>query len=263
MAQGWSPDQYRRFAAERSAPFHDLLDMIAPGPTARLVDLGCGPGELTALAAQRLGATDAVGIDNSPDMLTAAAEHASERVRFVNADISAWSSDGDVDVLIAAASLQWVPDHPAVLARWSRALAPGGQLLVQVPVNAHAPTHTVAAAVAEREPFRSAFGPTGPPPDPVAANVLAPEDYARILFDLGFEHQQVLLRVYPHVLASTHDAVEWVKGTTLTRYARRLPPALYDQYLQTYQQELIATIGDQQPLFFPFSRILIWAQRHA
>lgn len=261
MATAWDPDRYRRFAVERSAPFHDLLDMVRPGPTERVVDLGCGPGELTALAAQRLGAGTVVGVDNSPEMLAAAAEHATERIRFVEADIGTWSSEADVDVLIAAASLQWVPDHPAVLARWTGALAPGGQLLVQVPANAHAPTHTVAAAVAEREPFRSAFGAAGPPPDPVAAHVLPPDAYARLLSDLGFEHQQVLLRVYPHVLPSTDDAVEWVKGTTLTRFQRRLPVALYEEFLRVYRDELLAALGDRRPLFFPFSRILFQAQR--
>lgn len=263
MSRGWSPEQYRRFAKERAAPFHDLLDMVGPGPCRRVVDLGCGPGELTSLAARRLGATDVLGIDNSPEMLATAADFASDRVRFLNADIATWSSAGDIDVLIAAASLQWVPDHQVVLARWVQALAPGGQLLVQVPANAHAATHTVAASVAEREPFRSAFGDAGPPPDPVASNVLSPEAYARVLFDLGFGDQQVLLRVYPHVLGSTRDAVEWVKGTTLTRYARRLPPELYDRFLDAYERELVATIGDQQPLFFPFSRILFWARRTA
>ncbi len=76
MATAWDPDRYRRFVAERSAPFHDLLDMVRSGPTERVADLGCGPGELTALAAQPLGASTVVGVDNSSEMLAAAAEHA-------------------------------------------------------------------------------------------------------------------------------------------------------------------------------------------
>jgi trans-aconitate 2-methyltransferase len=257
----WNADQYRRFAAERSEPFHDLLDMVVEGPTARLVDLGCGPGELTAVAAERLGATDVLGIDNSPDMLRAALASAGDHTRFVDGDIARWTSAGDVDVVIAAASLQWVPDHRAVLERWTAALCPGGQLLVQVPANAHAPTHAVAAAVAEREPYRSAFGDAGPPADPVATNVLSPEAYARILFELGFTEQQVVLRVYPHVLGSVRDAVEWVTGTTLTRYARTLPPELYQRFLVDYERDLTAVLGDPRPLFFPFNRILFRARR--
>jgi trans-aconitate 2-methyltransferase len=261
VAAAWDPEQYGRFANERAEPFHDLLAMLDDGPTNRIVDLGCGSGELTALAANKLAATQVLGIDNDPAMLDAAAQHASEIVRFAHGDIATWSSDHDVDVVIAAASLQWVPDHAAVLERWAAGLASGGQLLVQVPANAHAATHTVATAVAEREPYLSAFGGTKPPPDPVATNVLTPDAYARVLYDLGFTRQRVTLRVYPHVLRSTHDAVEWVKGTTLTRFSRRLPPDMFSRFLQEYETELTAILGEQRPLFFPFSRILLWAQK--
>lgn len=260
-ASAWDPAQYRRFAAERAAPFDDLLAMAGPGPVRRLVDLGCGPGDLTVVAAQRLVAADTLGIDHSPEMLAAAGAHADDRVRFRPGDLGAWTSDGDVDVVLASASLHWVPDHPAVLGRWAQALAPGGRLLVQVPANAGSVPHRLAAEVADRGPFRAAFGPDGPPVDPVAANVLAPEVYARVLHDLGLVEQQVVLRVYPHVLGSVHDAVEWVKGTTLTRFARRLPVDVYEHFLEVYERELLERLGDQRPLFFPFPRILFRAQR--
>lgn len=256
----WDPEQYGRFAAERAQPFHDLMGLIRPARLRRAVDLGCGPGELTALAARRLGVGEMVGVDSSEAMLAAAAAHASGSVSFVHGDIATWTSAGDHDLVLAAASLQWVPDHAAVLQRWTAALAPGGQLAVQVPANAAAATHTVATAVAEREPYRSAFGPAGPPVDPVAANVLEPEDYARLLHDLGYEHQHVRLTVYPHVLPSSSHAVEWVKGTTLTRFRARLPADLYEQLLRDYERELLAVIGAHEPHFFPFRRILLWGR---
>lgn len=262
-ASRWDPDQYRRFAGERAQPFHDLLTMIGLGPVRSAVDLGCGPGELTALAARRLDVTDMVGIDNSTAMLDAASEHASASVRFEHGDIATWTSDGDVDLVIAAASLQWTPDHPTVLARWTRALAPGGLLAVQVPANSHAPTHTVAAAVAAREPHRSVFGPAGPPSDPVAENVLRPDGYARVLHGLGCVDIDVRLQVYPHVLASTRDAVEWVKGTTLTRFSKLMTAEQYARFLVDYERELLEEMGDAEPCFFPFSRILFTARRPA
>ena len=126
--------------------------------------------------------------------------------------------------MLAAASLQWVPDHPTVLARWAAALAPGGQLAVQVPANAWMPSHRVMDELANSPAWRDEFGPDGPPVDPVAVNVLEPEEYARLLFDLGFTEQHVRLQVYAHVLPSTHHVVEWVRGTTLTRFEKRLAP---------------------------------------
>ncbi|MCU0261655.1 MAG: methyltransferase domain-containing protein [Ilumatobacteraceae bacterium] len=258
---GWDPAQYRRFAEQRSEPFHDLLAVLQPARIRRAVDLGCGPGELTALARRTLDIDEIVGIDHDPAMLAAAAEHAGPGVRFEPGDIAAWTAPADHDLVLAAASLQWVPDHAAVLARWTNALAPGGQLAVQVPDNADQPTHTVAAALAEREPYRSAFGSAGPPPDPVRHHVLRPEEYASLLWDLGYVTQTVRLHVYPHVLPSSRHVVEWVRGTTLTRFRRTLPADLYERFLVDYERELLAVLGRREPHFFPFRRILLLARR--
>ena len=260
-ATDWDPEQYRRFADERAQPFHDLLDRVGGRPFDRAVDLGCGPGELTALAAERLSIGRITGVDNSPAMLASASAHASDGVSFEESDIATWTSDGDHDLVLAAASLQWVPDHRNVLARWVAALAPGGRIGVQVPANSHAPTHTVATRVAEREPHRSAFGSSGPPADPVACNVLRPDEYASILHDLGCVDIDVDLHVYPHVLPTTRHVVEWVKGTTLTRFRSVLSAEAYDALLVEYEHELIDEMGDHEPCFFPFSRILFTATR--
>lgn len=194
-------------------------------------------------------------------MLAEAAQHAGSTVRFERGDIADWTSDHDHDLVLAAASLQWVPDHAAALARWTAGLAPGGRLAVQVPANSHAPTHVVASRLATREPHRSAFGSNGPPPDPVAEHVLAPDGYARLLFDLGYTDIDVQLRVYPHVLPTAQDAVEWVKGTMLTRFRSVLPTAAYDAFVDDYERELVAVLGDDRPCFFPFNRILMVARR--
>ncbi len=261
MAVEWNPEQYRRFAAERAQPFHDLLGLIEPGSLRRGVDLGCGPGELTALAARQLGVEVMTGIDNSPAMLAAAAAHEGDGLSFKSGDIAEWTGNADHDLVLAAASLQWVPDHFEILQRWTAALAGGGQLAVQVPANACMPAHTVADEVAHRERFLSEFGPSGPPADPVADNVLEPEQYAQLLYDLGFARQHVRLVVYPHLLASSRAVVQWVKGTTLTRFERRLEPDVYAEFLSEYEQALISVIGEHEPYFFPFRRILLWGRR--
>ena len=256
----WNPEQYRRFASERAQPFHDLLALIEPGSIKRAVDLGCGPGELTALAAQQLGVDEMVGIDNSPAMLDKTVEHASSAVRFEFGDIGEWTSTDDYDLVLAAASLQWVPDHGKVMARWADALRAGGQIAIQVPANADMSSHAVARRVAEREPFLSMFGPDGPPIDPVQAYVLRPEQYAQILYDLGFERQHVRLQIYPHVLPSSRHVVEWVRGTMLTRFEKVLEPDAFEAFVAAYETELLSELGDHEPHFFPFRRILMWAR---
>ena len=259
MTDAWNPDQYHRFREQRRAPFFDLLNLVQPG-VGRVVDLGCGSGELTALLAERTGATDTVGIDRSAAMLTEAQAHERPGLRFEEGDLAKWGDPADpVDLVFANAALQWVPDHAAVLERWAGALRPGGQLAVQVPANVDHPSHRLSAEVATEEPFRSALGGT-PPPDPVL-DVLAPEQYAELLYCLGFVEQHVRLQVYGHVLASTTEVVEWVKGTSLTRFQRLLSPALFDAFVDRYRNRLLDELGSHTPYFYAFKRILFWARR--
>ena len=249
----WDPGQYNRFAAEREQPFWDLAGMLEPVDSPIVVDLGCGDGRLTAALAERLGARDALGLDSSASMLAAASEYAGDGVRFAAGDLAAWQGDG-VDVVFSNAALHWVPDHADVLRRWRDSLAPGGQLAVQVPANADHPSHRVSSELAEEWLGGAA------PADPVARNVLAPEEYATLLDGLGFERQHVRLQVYGHRLPSTSDVVEWVKGTSLTRFKAALPGDEYDRFVAEYRRRLLAELGDRSPYFYPFKRVLLWAR---
>lgn len=257
----WDPDRYQEFQALRARPFWDLARLIdRTTPVVRLVDLGCGSGELTAALAAELDVERALGIDSSPAMLERAIGHRRDRIEFASGDIAAWPGDrpddAPVDLIVANASLQWVADHPAVLARWVGALRPGGQLAVQVPANADHPSHRCSVAVAHTEPFLSAFGGS-PPPDPVAANVLAPERYSELLHDLGVIDPHVRLQVYPQEMPSSRHVVDWVSGTSLTRFFRRLPDDLHRPFVEAFTAELLTEIGDRQPYFYAFKRILM------
>jgi trans-aconitate 2-methyltransferase len=260
MPDAWDPHQYDTFAAARAQPFWDLAALVADGPLGRAVDLGCGTGALTAELVGRRGITAMLGIDSSPAMLAVAAPHATSGLRFAEGDIGSWTSDADHDLVFSNAALQWVPDHVGVVTRWWAALRPGGQLAVQIPANADHPSHRVAQEVAASEPFRSAMGGR-PPADPVAANVLAPEEYAVLLDALGATRQHVRLQVYGHTLARSTEVVEWVKGTSLTRFANVLPAELGEEFLATYTSRLLDVIGDRAPYFYPFKRILFWGRR--
>jgi trans-aconitate 2-methyltransferase len=252
----WDPQQYERFKAQRSQPFWDLVAMIRPGRIERAVDLGCGTGELTSDLAGQLDVGTMLGVDNSPAMLSQAQRFARPGLKFRVGEISDWTSDGDHDLVLANASLQWVPDHESVLARWAAGLRSGGHLAVQVPANGDHASHLASVAVANTEPFLSAMH-GAPPPDPVADNVLAPEAYAELLYSLGFAEPNVRLQVYPHVMPSTAAVVEWTKGTSLTRFFKAMPPELHDPFVHEYRSELIRRVGDHSPYLFAFKRILM------
>ena len=260
MSDAWNPATYNRFATERSQPFHDLLALIQPGGIRSAVDLGCGTGELTRLATRQLEIGAMLGVDNSPQMLAETDHIADPNTRFALGEIAAWTGPPRFDLVLANASLQWVPDHAQVLRRWTAALAPEGQLAVQVPANAQMPSHVVAREVANYPQFAAAFGADGPPPDPVAQNVLEPQEYAELLFGLGFQDQHVRLQVYPHVLDSSRGVVDWVRGTMLTRFQQCLDPETFTEFVSVYEQRLIQVIGDRAPYFFPFRRILLWGR---
>lgn len=254
-SDAWNPEQYGRFHAERTQPFLDLLALVHPRPGMRVVDLGCGTGELTRRLHLHVEARETLGVDRSGAMLEKSAAFVAEGLRFEAGDIAAFRAHGEYDLVFSNAALQWVPDHEALFARLAEALAPEGQLAVQVPANFDEATHVVASRIAAEPPFAAALGT--PPPEPV----LAPDAYARLLWRLGFRAQHVRLQVYGHVLGGREDVVEWVKGTRLTAYAERLEPALYEAFLARYRERLLPQLEDAHPYFFPFKWILLWARR--
>ena len=251
----WDPAQYEQFERERSAPFFDLLDLVEPRPGGRVVDLGCGTGELTRSLHERTGASTTLGIDSSQAMLERSAAHAGDGLTFELGDIGAWTPSEAFDLVFTNAALHWVDDHPALFARLTAALSPGGQLAVQVPANHDHASHLVAERVAGEEPFREALGGYVR-----RSPVLAPEHYAALLHRLGYESQHVRLQVYLHVLPEPAAVVDWVKGTLLTDYKRRLTESAYDEFVARYRKLLLAELPDERPYPFTFKRILLWGR---
>ncbi|HJQ84239.1 MAG TPA: methyltransferase domain-containing protein [Candidatus Binatia bacterium] len=253
----WDPAQYGRFRAERSRPFFDLLALVRPRPGARVVDLGCGTSELTRVLHERLGAAETLGIDSSAAMLEKSAALAAAGLRFERADIADLDAKRRWDVVFSNAALHWLPDHEALFAGLGRALADGGQLAVQMPANFDHVSHRAAAAVAAEAPFAALVGGGSHPAD----HVLSPEAYALLLQRLGFADQHVRLQVYVHRLPARDDVVEWVKGTLLTDYERRLSPDDFREFLARYRARLLAELPDVRPYVYTFKRLLLWAQR--
>ncbi len=251
----WNPAQYERFRSEREQPFHDLVALITRRPAGRVVDLGCGTGLLTAALHRALSATETIGVDSSEAMLERARTLEGDGLTFEHGDISDLEPTLPFDVVFSNAALQWVGDHPSLLARLTEMLVPGGELAVQVPANFDHVSHTLAADIAREEPFASAMHGYSR-----TFSVLPPEEYATLLYRLGFVAQTVRLQVYGHVLESPDAVVEWVRGTLLTDYESRMPEAMYHDFVARYRERLNAALGDQRPYFYPFKRILLWGR---
>ncbi len=252
----WDPSVYERFARERSLPFFDLAGFVRPALEMRVLDLGCGTGALTRVLHERTGARQTLGIDSSAEMLERAAAQCTLGLSFQQADIATFSPERPVDLVLSNAALHWLGDHEALFPRLFAMVAPRGQLAVQVPANDDGVAHRVAAEVAAEEPFARALGGFVR-----RSSVLSPAAYAELLYKVGFRHQHVRLQVYAHVLDDPDQVVEWVRGTLLTAYSERLEAATYEAFLARYRARLAEVLGPTRPVFFPYPRILLWAQR--
>lgn len=153
----WSASQYSRFEAERTRPVRDLVAAIPNAGIQTGIDLGCGPGNSTEVLQQRYPDAQVTGLDNDEDML-AAARKRSPGTTFQWADIGTWSAPSPVDVILANASLQWLPDHATLYPRLLAQLAPGGSLAIQTPDNLQEPAHVLAREVAASAQFSSRIG---------------------------------------------------------------------------------------------------------
>ena len=207
----WDPGQYLRYAEERARPFTELLARVPATAPATVVDLGCGPGTLTALLADRWPAASVLGIDSSPEMVDAARALARPgTLAFRTEDLRGWRPERPVDVLVSNATLQWVPGHLELLPDLVAALAPGGWLAVQVPGNFAAPSHTLLAVLRESPRWRDRVGAGAQR----APGVHAPADYLAVLAGLGCT-VDAWETTYLHVLPGEDAVLDWVRGTAL------------------------------------------------
>ncbi len=251
----WDPDRYEQFKTERSAPFEDLLKLVAVREGLRVIDLGCGTGELTGRLADALPGSDVLGIDSSPQMLESAEGRARPGLRFERQRIE--DVQGEWDLVFSNAALQWVEGHRSLVPRLFGLVRPGGQIVVQVPSNYAHPTHTIRDEVAGEEPFREALGGwTRRWP------VLSIDEYADLLYAYGGTDIIVFEKVYPHVLEDADAVADWMSGTALVPYMERLPAELHDSFMARYRERLRERYPTS-PVFYGFRRTIFAAVRPA
>lgn len=206
---GWDPQQYGRFADHRSRPFFDLVTRIDADPR-KVIDLGCGSGELTATLADRWPNAAVEGVDSSESMLTQAAA-GGFRVDFHRADLASFIPGPSYDVVVSNAAYQWVEGHEPILATIAADLPAGGCLAIQVPGNFDAPSHRIIREVVAEERWASALGRDfALRHDPV----LTPDRYGDLFAAAGLT-VDTWETTYNQVLPGNDPVLEWVKGTAL------------------------------------------------
>jgi trans-aconitate 2-methyltransferase len=252
----WSAKQYTTFEQERTRPVRDLVAAIATTDVRVAVDLGCGPGNSTEVLAERFPNAAVTGLDSSDDMLVNARERL-PALSFELSDIETWNPQQTFDVILANASLQWVPDHATLYPRLLSKLNAGGSLAVQTPDNMEEPSHRLAREVAAQGPWASKIGAVRHPPRHNATF------YYELLQPIA-SSVDVWRTTYHHPLAGGHQAVvEWFKGSALRPYLAPLDDSEKAGFLKHYLQaitEAYPALADGTVLL-PFPRLFVVARR--
>jgi trans-aconitate 2-methyltransferase len=248
-AHTWDAEAYLSFEEERARPFHDLMMRVTIGCPAMVVDLGCGAGNLTERLAQRWPSASVLGIDSSAEMIEAASRSASSRVSFQLADLRDWRPDRPVDVLVSNATLQWVPNHLALLARLVEEVGSGGQIAIQVPGNFDQPSHRVLHELAAEPRFvEHTRGVVGP-------SAYGPEVYLAEFARLGCS-VDAWETTYLHVLSGPDPVLRWISGTGARPILAALPAALRTEFERQYAEALRRAYPEQRiGTVLPFRRV--------
>lgn len=258
----WDPSQYLHFADERSRPFYELTGRIGATAPGYVVDLGCGPGQLTASLAVRWPQAELLGIDSSAEMIATAQQAdygeaaRSGRLSFALGDVNDWQPARAPDVIISNAVLQWVPNHRELLPRWAAGLAPSGWLAFMLPGNFDQPSHTVLRELAGSARWRDLLA--GVELNRQAGN---PAEYLDLLAGLGLT-VDAWETTYLHVLQGRDPVTEWYKGSGLRPVLAALDAADAEEFLTEYSERVqkcypIAPYGT----VLPFRRVFVVAQR--
>lgn len=255
----WNSAQYLKFERERTQPATDLAARVTLESPARVIDLGCGPGNSTAVLARRWPNAGIAGLDASTAML-AAARRSSPRATWIETDIATWCGENrePFDMVFSNAALQWVPDHGRIFPRLLAHVARNGALAVQMPANPDALPHRLMRELAASDAWRRSFASL-----PREWSVHSPEFYYDLLAPEA-SRLELWCTDYLHVLEGIDGIVEWYRGTGLRPWLDALPDeAARTRFVAEYRSRLTPHFSPRIDgrILFPFRRLFILAFR--
>jgi trans-aconitate 2-methyltransferase len=252
----WDPHQYLRFGAQRALPYRHLVGALEHLEPASVVDLGCGPGGLTATLLERWPRARIIGVDGAAEMIVHASRRAvAPRLSFERADILSWRAPAPVDLVLSNACFHWIDDHRSLVEHLVPLLAEHGTLAFQVPANDNAPSHTILRELCSSFRWRERL--KGLP----RTGVREPAWYLEELTGRDFE-VTVWQTTYLHNLPGDDPVLEWVKGSTLRPILERLDESEQEAFLAGYGAELREAYPARDGwTLFPFTRTFVVATR--
>jgi len=253
----WNSELYLRFFDERTRPAVELLSAVYLNSPKHIIDIGCGPGNSTAVLSERFPGAEIIGVDNSVDMIAKARllhPELSFDIFDVSGDLSPYAES--FDVVFSNACIQWIPDHRNLLPRLMSLLTEGGTLAVQIPVNYNEPVHRVIRETATSPKWRDNFSAQRSIP------VLSVSQYFNILSDISSDFR-LWETVYYHRMPDHRAILDWVSATGLRPYLLQLN----DGDRSAFESDILSALREVynvEPcgeIIFPFPRLFFTAQR--
>ena len=257
MAQiaAWDPAQYLKWSDHRLRPAIDLLQRVPLSDPARVVDLGCGTGNVTALLRARWPDAQMTGVDGSPAMLERA-RASDPRVDWQHADVATWTPSAPVDVLFSNATLHWLDDHAALFPRLLSTVAPAGALAVQMPRNFGEPSHTSIYDLAREPRWRNRLETL------IRREPTKPPEYYWDLLAPRVKTLDVWETVYTQALSGDNPVADFVKGSWLKPFLDALDGGDRAVFEDAYRARVARAYPPRSDgtTLFPFRRLFIVAR---
>lgn len=251
----WDPKTYLAFGEERTRPAHELLARVPMENPKHVVDLGCGPGNSTALLAARWPDADLEGVDNSAEMLNDARQ-SKFSARWTEADVATWDPSSPYDVIFSNATLQWVPDHERLLPTIVSHVAKNGVFAFQVPRNFTEPCHTLIHDIAGNSRWANKLAGVRD-----VAHVLEPEAYFGVL-EPHARSIDIWETRYVQVLQGEDAVFRWMSGTGLRPFSNALDGKEREDFLAEYRVRVAAAYPKHESgvTLYPFQRLFCVAR---
>ncbi len=250
----WDPSQYLAFGNERLQPALDLLSRIPLEAPGTVIDLGCGPGNVTKALKGRWPNASLTGVDGSPEMLERARAEDPD-IEWIEADLNDWKPGAPVNLIYSNATLHWLDSHDRLFPQLMSNVAPGGFLATQMPRNWGAPSHTLITDAVLDSPWRETLEPLLRP---------APSETPSFYYDLLSPETNSLAiweTEYCQILEGENPVAEFVKGTQLKRFLDALDEPACGEFESDYRKRILAAYPKRRDgrTLFPFRRLFILA----
>lgn len=253
----WNADLYLQFANERTQPSIDLTARIRLEAPGRVIDLGCGPGNSTAVLRGRWPRSIIIGLDHSAEMI-AKARAIEPSGTWEQGEIPTWAPGEKFDLVFSNAALQWVPDHVTLIPHLLAQVAAGGALAVQIPAHLESPVHRAILEIADDPEWSGQMASAR-----WLLNVGTPGSYYDLLCREAVR-VDLWITIYQHVLAGPEAIVEWVRGTGLRPFLEALAT---EEQRARFTARLLERVTREYPrrahgkVIFPFRRLFFVAYR--